>query len=277
MKAFIFTSQSRWSIQALAWLQLTIGLTACAQPGFECGREVPGKPGTFRRCDEFNEICVCYTNSCAEVVPKVDPHPKAQPAVEPDAGNDASAPAPPKTDGKPEFCASGYRYVDAPFASKPNTCVEQWELDLSGDAGILDQAKGELMCPGAPRTPTPDDSTSRDAPDSGAHSSSNTVPDAMTLDPTMPDAAPNGTVSTDTTSSSSATATDATSSSVESLAQTSSLQSSSSDSLPTDAGTVVTGESTARSVDASVSAADSSSASNASVSNGLDASPGSSL
>src|SRR5688572_22815717 len=111
MKTLTLTSALQWSIQASAWLQLAVGLTACAQPGFECGREVPGKPGTFRRCDEFNEICVCYTNSCAKVVPKVDPHAKVQPAVEADAGNDAGAPTRPKTDGTPEFCASGYRYV----------------------------------------------------------------------------------------------------------------------------------------------------------------------
>lgn len=246
MKPCIFTRGLQWSIQASAWLQLAVGLTACAQPGFECGREVPGKPGTFRRCDEFNEICVCYTNSCAKVVPKVDPHPKTQPEAKADAGGSSNS-TETEPSGIPEFCPSGYRYVDAPFASTPNACVEQWQLELSGDAGLLDQAKGQLMCPGAPETPKPEDPTSTGAPDSGAGSSSNTVPDAMTQAPTTPDAA-----------QSSGAHTDAASSGGEPTDQTSSSQASSADSTPTGSTTSATEEQTTSSSDASVGTSDSS-------------------
>src|SRR5690606_14828327 len=143
-----FRIRLRESVRSLAWLPLTVAFTSCTQPGFECGREVPGKPGTFRRCDRSNEVCVCYTNSCAKAVPTADPYAQRQS----DAGDSSPLESASATDEPPTYCPSGYRYVEAPFAaaSVANTCVEQWQLALSGDAGLLDQAKGQLMCPGAP-------------------------------------------------------------------------------------------------------------------------------
>lgn len=260
MTRLTFKRRLRESVHSLAWLPLAMGLTTCAQPGFECGREVPGKPGTFRRCDRSNEVCVCYTNSCAKAVPKADPYSK--PKLQSDAGDSSPPGSTPGTDEPPTHCPSGYRYVDAPFAaaSVANTCVEQWQLALSGDAGLLDQAKGQLICPGAPQTPKPHETTSTDAPNNDAGNSSSAATDAMTLDPTLPDSAPS----------------DAASSS-ESTAQTSS-QTTSSDAEPNDPTTFGTGETTVTSFDASASTADTlSSVSNVSTPNDLDSSLGGSL
>jgi hypothetical protein len=132
---------SRWlCLPLLGW-----ALGGCAESGFECGREVPGNSGTFRRCDRSNEVCICYTNSCARRV-----------AVTPDGGLPSSQPSPSSApEAKVDTCPTGLEYVDAPFAHKDlkGQCVPQAHLDLSGELGIKSFADGELVCPGAPTTP----------------------------------------------------------------------------------------------------------------------------
>lgn len=113
--------------------------SGCAETGFECGREVPGKVGTFRRCDRENEVCVCHTNSCAKRV--------SQGAVSDNASREGEAAQP--------TCPSGWLYVESPFARSnlAGKCVPQSHLQLSGDAGLKDFSEGELICPGSPISP----------------------------------------------------------------------------------------------------------------------------
>lgn len=236
----------RWLARALAFTQLGASLVSCAQPGFECGREVPGKPGTFRRCDRSNEVCICYTNSCAVAVPKEDPNTPI------DAGS-----------AEPTYCTSGYRYVKQPFASKDvaGQCVEQWQLELSGDAGKLDQAKGQLMCPGAPQTPQPDDPTTSGTPDSGGSSVSQPDSD-IPKDAAFPDGAQTQTSASPVSSASDANASTGSSSN---LADAEVVSSNSGESMASATGmSAITGDSLG-------------SASNVTSQTGDDASVGSSL
>lgn len=147
-------------------------ISSCADNGFECGREVPGKPGTFRRCDRADEICVCHTNSCARSVAA---------APEGDAGTSFAPDLPP-----PDRCPSGWRYVESPFARSDlaGSCVTQSQIDLGGgkDKGLLSFAEGELVCPGSPVTPTP--------VDAGPNPPPTPIPDAHVPEPDEPDATP---------------------------------------------------------------------------------------
>jgi hypothetical protein len=113
--------------------------SGCAETGFECGREVPGKPGTFRRCDRENEVCVCHTNSCAKRV--------SQGTFSDNASLEGEAAQP--------TCPSGWQYVEAPFARSDvaGKCVPQSHVQLSGDAGLKDFSEGQLICPGSPISP----------------------------------------------------------------------------------------------------------------------------
>jgi hypothetical protein len=165
----------------LAVVMAVVIAVGCAETGFECGREVPGKPGTIRRCDRANEVCVCLTNSCARRV-----------SVGPVRSNTSDA-----GEARQQSCPSGWLYVKSPFARADvaGECVPQSHLDLSGDAGIKDFAKGELICPGSPITPPepkpvpPALDAGPDPMDSGSNDSG-PVFDADIVDSAIADTAP---------------------------------------------------------------------------------------
>ncbi len=167
--------------------------SGCSESGFECGREVPGKAGTFRRCDRANEVCVCHTSSCARRVIKG--------AISNNTSEAGEAAQP--------SCPSGLQYVKSPFARRDlaSKCVPVSHLELGGgDAGLQDFAEGELICPGAPISPgLPQEppATSGDSgppePDAGQPQpepieDAGSVPDANLPDATITDAGSDGAV-----------------------------------------------------------------------------------
>lgn len=98
-------------------------LVACEQPGFECGTPAPDDRDEITRCDRAQEICVCQTRSCA----RVDvPGPAPQPACsDEDGGADSNTRCTSLEPTPAQACASGYRYVDTPYARSDwaNRCV----------------------------------------------------------------------------------------------------------------------------------------------------------
>jgi hypothetical protein len=88
---------------ALSFVSVLFGLYSGScryyDTGFQCGAAIEGRPNTVRLCNRANEVCVCETNSCAVRVPT-------------------------------DICASGLKYVEAPFAlpSFAEQCVEKLTL-----------------------------------------------------------------------------------------------------------------------------------------------------
>jgi hypothetical protein len=137
-----------------SWLAV-LCLPACAEQGFECGREVPGQAGVFRRCDRAGEVCICATNSCARRVAR-----SAGDAGAEDAGQTrANSREPGIPEAEVEECPSGLLYVAAPFARPDlaDKCVPEEHRQLSTPAGVLSFAEGELICPGSPVTEVAED------------------------------------------------------------------------------------------------------------------------
>ena len=136
------TSRAR-ARPAEIWLALTLAVTAtsvsaCKQDGFKCGRELRGEDGIAQRCTGELEVCVCATSSCA-VRELADESKSVQ-----------------------EGCASGYRYLDKPFAndSWAKECVPKAHLALPVLA-----PDAAPFCPG--RAPPPKDAGHDDERDAG--------------------------------------------------------------------------------------------------------------
>lgn len=104
---------SRVTIAALLALSLAPG---CTQRGFVCGSPAADNPEVFRRCDRAQEICVCATGGCAK----------------PTSASDR--------------CASGFRYVEAPFADPDiaRQCVES--THVAARTGYLTHAQIGQAC-----------------------------------------------------------------------------------------------------------------------------------
>jgi hypothetical protein len=129
----------------LAGLMAVSPIGACEQePGFECGRLVPGT-STIRRCDRALEVCVCATNSCARRVGFTD----AEQGSLSDGGSGYAGEATAKAWGDCRGPGeTGYVYAEAPYARDDlaGKCVPEIHLRL-GDIVPSKEAPGP-GCPG---------------------------------------------------------------------------------------------------------------------------------
>lgn len=98
-----------------SWLLFTgLPLLGCPTSGFECG--VSLDDDTVARCTVGSQVCICDTRSCAERVPASQ-------------------------------CASGYRYVERPFADED---VAERCVPSESQGWIVTQEAENPYCGSAP-------------------------------------------------------------------------------------------------------------------------------
>jgi hypothetical protein len=148
----------------LPWL----GFASCAPgEGFECGVPQRHNPEVIQRCARNLEVCVCATASCAvrDVGQFADP----SASLDEPGGMGGNAGSQPSPEGA---CASGYRYVDTPFANPrwAGECVPRSHLAVP--IVPTDENPGPL-CPTVPEPPPSQGGKGGAAPAAGGAGAAN--------------------------------------------------------------------------------------------------------